>query len=149
MEEDEEEFPNFLNNWVGRPNRELMMAMRGDPHMHRFIMHEHEFNERYRGRDRNHERHRESEENENEREQLKEVDEKDNKIYFIDLINFPKKLYENKKDIDTENNILPLKEFKQEKINKLKEDIFYYCAEPEILSKLNNNVYYENNQNSI
>ena len=140
MEEDEEEFPNFLNNWVGRPNRELMMAMRGDPHMHRFIMHEHEFNERYRGRDRNHERHRESEENENEREQLKEVDEKDNKIYFIDLINFPKKLYENKKDIDTENNILPLKEFKQEKINKLKEDIFYYCAEPEILSKLNNNV---------
>ena len=81
-------------------------------------------------------RRRDSEENDND----KRVEVKDDKLYFEDLISFPKKLYEKNEDIDNNISLSSIHEFKKEIIIKLKEDIFYYCSPPEILNKLNNNI---------
>ena len=68
----------------------------------------------------------------------------DENIYLEDLIYFPKKIYP--KDDDEEDlNIISLSKFKEININKLKEDIFYYCASPETLLKLNQNIDEERN----
>ena len=120
MDEDEDiDAMHFGNGWVGN-QREMI------DRMHRYRM---EMMRHMGGR-----RRRDSEEND------KRVEEKDDKLYFEDLISFPKKLYEKNGDIDNNISLLPIQEFKKEKIIKLKEDIFYYCSPPEILNKLNNNI---------
>ena len=63
-----------------------------------------------------------------------EINIKDDNIYFEDFINFPKKMYPEIEEEDL--NILSLSKYKEININKLKEDIFYYCSPPEILLKL-------------
>ena len=68
---------------------------------------------------------------------------KDDHIYFEDLINFPKKIYPKYDEEDI--NILSLSKFKEMNINKLKEDIFYYCSSPETLLKLSQNIDDEKN----
>jgi hypothetical protein len=57
----------------------------------------------------------------------------DDSIYLEDIIHFPKKIYAKKEEEDI--NILSLSKFKEMNINKLKEDIFYYCSSPECLEK--------------
>ena len=112
----------FGHGWVGAP-RDMI---------------EHMYMRAHRGR---HGRpRRDSEEIERREEQEKIPEEKDERIYFEDLLSFPKKLYEKNTDEDSDTNILSLEDFKKEKIDRLKEDIFYYCAPPEILNKLSKNI---------
>ena len=133
MEFDEGEMLYGGHGWVGRPDREMLEIMRH--HM-----------ERERDFDRhmfmNRRRRRSSEEGEE--NQIREedifIEEKDDKIYFEDLLHFPKKLYEKNSDIENDMNIQSIHDFKKEKIDKLKEDIFYYCASPEILNKLSKTI---------
>ena len=132
MDEDEnidEMRMHFGGGWVGN-QREMIERMQ----RHHMDMYRH-----MGGR-----RRRNSEENERKE---KEKEDKDDKLYFNDLISFPKKLYEKNEDIDNNTSLLSIKEFKKEKINKLKEDIFYYCAPPEILNKLNNTIEDEKSYN--
>ena len=120
MDEDEDiDAMHFGGGWVGN-QREMF---------ERFQRHHMDMFRHMRGR-----RRRDSEENER-KEEIVEEEEKDNKLYFEDLISFPKKLYEKNEDINNNMNLLSIQEFKKENINKLKEDIFYYCAPPEILNK--------------
>ena len=86
--------------------------------------------ERERGRGRNQENIM-HQENEYENEPI------DENIYLEDLIYFPKKIYPKSEEEDL--NILSLSKFKEMNINKLKEEIFYYCSPPEILAKLRQN----------
>ena len=67
-----------------------------------------------------------------------EINLKDDNIYFEDLINFPKKIYPEIEEEDL--NILSLSKYKEININKLKEDIFYYCSSTETLLKLIQNI---------
>ena len=132
MDEDEDiDAMHFGGGWVGN-QREMF---------ERFQRHHMDMFRHMRGR-----RRRDSEENER-KEEIVEEEEKDDKLYFEDLISFPKKLYEKNEDIDNNMNLLSIQEFKKEKINKLKEDIFYYCAPPEILNKLNNTIEDEKSYN--
>ena len=126
--EEDEDFDHFHygGGWVGN-QREMMHHME----MMRLM--------RHRPR-------RNSDENEKVDEELK-MEEKDDKVYFEDLIMFPKKLYEQNDDIGNNINLISIQDFKKEKINKLKEDIFYYCAQPEILNKLNNTIEDEKSYN--
>ena len=62
----------------------------------------------------------------------------DNIIYFEDIIKYPKKLFIKNEEEDL--NIIPLSKYKEININKLKEDIFYYCSSPETLMKLSPNI---------
>ena len=62
----------------------------------------------------------------------------DNVIYFEDIIKYPKKLFIKNEEEDL--NIIPLSKYKEININKLKEDIFYYCSSPETLMKLSPNI---------
>jgi hypothetical protein len=61
----------------------------------------------------------------------------DENIYFEDLINFPKKIYP--KDDEEEINTSHLTHMSLMNVNKLLEDIFYYCSPPETLKKLSQN----------
>ena len=62
---------------------------------------------------------------------------KDENIYFEDLINFPKKIFP--KDDEEETNTSHLTHMSLMNVNKLLEDIFYYCSPPETLKKLSQN----------
>lgn len=62
---------------------------------------------------------------------------KDENIYFEDLINFPKKIFP--KDDEEEINTSHLTHMGLMNVNKLLEDIFYYCSPPETLKKLSQN----------
>ena len=133
LEYEDEEMFHGGHNWVGRPDMEMIEMMRRH-HMDRDReMDRHRF--MHRGRRRN------SEENvENQiREEEKFFEENDDNIYFEDLLAFPKKLYEKNPDVENDMDMQSIHDFKMEKINKLKEDIFYYCASPEILNKLSKN----------
>ena len=144
MRDDEEmmpfDGPEFFfnrNGWVGAHDHEMIERMRrqhnGNRDMRRYMD---RYMERRGGDSIEHEQRNEEEE--------KSIEEKDDNIYFEDLLTFPKKLYEKKED--TEDNIcLPsVLDFKKEKINKLKEEIFYYCAPPNILNKLSKTIEDEN-----
>ena len=139
-----EEFDGFPHGgWMGRPDMDMFRMMMRGHHMDRDMR-------RIMERDR---RRRDSDSSEDYRRNREEViieEKKDDKIYFEDFLFFPRKLYEKpkKKDNDNDNdddmieveNILTLQDVKKEKINKLKEDIFYYCATPEILNKLSKSI---------
>ena len=68
---------------------------------------------------------------------------KNDNIYFEDLILFSKKIYPKEEEEDL--SILSLYKYKEMNINKLKEDIFYYCSSPDTLLKLNRNIDEEKN----
>ena len=123
-----------FGGWVGRPDEmfEMMRRHHMDRDMRRFMERE---RERRRRRDSD-----SSEENRRNREEINIEEEKDDKIYFEDFLFFPRKLYEKRDDAESDINILTLQDFKKEKISKLKEDIFYYCAPPEILNKLSKTI---------
>ena len=137
-----EEFDGFPHGgWMGRPDMDMFRMMMRGHHMDRDMR-------RIMERDR---RRRDSDSSEDYRRNREEViieEKKDDKIYFEDFLFFPRKLYEKPKKQDNDNdddmieveNILTLQDFKKEKINKLKEDIFYYCATPEILNKLSKSI---------
>ena len=111
-----------MNGWVGGPEMEMFRTY-NDRFMHRYM----------RGRmPRNFRERIPNQRNEEE----KYIEEKDDKIYFEDLLTFPKRIYEKKEDIENDIELPSVQDFKKEKLNKLKEDIFYYCAPPEILNKL-------------
>ena len=122
------------HGWVGRPDREMLEMMRH--HMDR----ERDFDRHMFMNRRRRRRSEEGEENQIREEEDIFIEEKDDKIYFEDLLHFPKKLYEKNSEIENDMNIQSIQDFKKEKIDKLKEDIFYYCASPEILNKLSKTI---------
>ena len=129
---DDEFLRNFHHGWVGRPDPEMFERMH---HHHNRDMNRN-INRRRQNPEENEYNQRNEEENVNE--------EKDENIYFEDLLTFPKKLYEKIEDIENDITLPSIQDFKKEKLNKLKEDIFYYCAPPEILNKLGKTVENEN-----
>ena len=69
--------------------------------------------------------------------EIKEV--KDENIYFEDLINFPKKIFPKDDEEEINTPHLTQTEMSLMNVNKLLEDIFYYCSPPETLLKLSQN----------
>lgn len=71
-------------------------------------------------------------------QEIEEV--KDENIYFEDLINFPKKIFP-KEDEEEMNipNLYSKNLMAVNNVNKLLEDIFFYCSPPDTLKKLSKN----------